>query len=253
MQTRRILVALMIAALVSGGCGDDDGDVATDSSTTTTAADTTTTSEAAAGKGASATGAQGAKAKAAVVQLSDLPASGWREQAPEDTPDHETTWQALATCLGIGDLKQDETGSATSPTYVTGLAQQVTSTVAYVPVGRAGEIAAAFASDKFEGCAKTAIADDVARNAPEGAEVVSVDVVPLDLPRLGALTTSYRATGMLTIGPGIQITVYTDVVAVFSGPAISRLVFINGGPAGAPFPDDLERSLVEKVVTRAGA
>lgn len=186
-----------------------------------------------------------------MVQRSDLPAAGWKEQAEADRPDHETTWRALAGCLGLGDLKQGDLGSATSPTYVTGLAEQVTATVEYADPTRVHAMAAAFAGDRFTSCAQQAFAADLERNAPDGATVGDVTVARLDQPTLGQAMSASRASATVMVGP-IMVPIFTDFVAVFDGAAVSRLAFIDGGPGGGPFPADLERSLVEKVVTRAG-
>lgn len=247
----RLLVACSGVAVLLAGCG---GDADTSTAASTTMGDMpnmpnmTTTSAPAAG-GTATTAAQDtaktASAKAAVVQLTDLPA-GFKEQLPEDGLDQEATFQALTTCLGVSARG---VGSASSPTYVRGIATQVASTVEYVPMPAVQAMAMAFAgSDKLTSCSKEAFTADVKRNAPEGATPGPVEVAPLEFPQLGQLTSASRTTTTMQLPGGPAIPITQDLIIVFKGEAVSRLTFLN---PGAPFPADLQRALVEKVVSRA--
>lgn len=74
-----------------------------------------------------------------------------------------------------------------------------------------------------------------------------MDVLPLECPKLGDLTSAQRATSIVEVG-GNKISIVMDSIVVFRGSAISRLEFIN---PGGPFPAELQRTLVTKVVERA--
>ena len=226
-SVRRWFVFLFLGAVLLSGCGDDDEETPAQP----------------------APKPPQARAEAAVLTLADLPA-GWKAFAEADRPDHGPTFEALASCLGVQDPDQDAVGAAMSPTFVAGLATQVTSKVAYSPSPeRAREVASAYTGDKFTGCAQQAFAGDVTRNAPPGATAKDVQVAPLEFPPLGDSTAAHRVTATIEIMGG-SLPLFMDFVAVFEGEAVSRLVFLN---PGSPFPAELQRSLTEKVVTRASS
>jgi len=190
--------------------------------------------------GAPSDPAKAAKAKAAVLQPSDFP-DGWQ---PGDPLDHETTWSDLTRCLGVEDSGQG-LGRAVSPTFQRGPVSQVTSAVEYVPATSAPGLATAFAGPKLTACATEALIADVKRNAPEGSTVGAVEVGPLEFPKQGQLTASFRATTMLDLGFKIGVT--QDFVFVLKGEAVARVSFLG---AGQPFDAALQRTFVEKVVGR---
>lgn len=230
----RVLVCVVLAGtLLVSGCGNgDDGaipEIGDDGA-----------------GGEPAGGDAQARAEAAVLELEDLPA-GWNEQAEEDRPDHQATWQQLAQCLEIDDPEQVAAGSATSPTFVSGIATQVTSSVAYLETEEQVQAAAAaYTGEQFLECAQTAFAGDLERNAPEGATAEDVEVSELEFPELGDATVAQRVTATIHIGE-ITLPLFMDVVVVFNDDAVSRMVFLN---PGGPFPEELQRSLAEKVAGR---
>lgn len=246
---RRILGGLLFLTLATGGCGEN-GETAATSTTKapsipmpTTAAATTSSS---AGAVAPKDPALAAKAKAAVLQPTDFPA-GWQPKPADEQLEHETTWQELTRCLGVEDAGQGQ-ASATSPTFGRGVGTQVTSSVEYLPTASAQSIAMAFAGPKFTACAKEALTAGVKRNAPPGAKLGTVEVAPLDFPKLGLLTSATRATTTIEGLAPMPVPVFQDFVFVFKGEAVSRFTFLN---PGAPFQADLQPALAEKVVGRS--
>jgi hypothetical protein len=248
MRARLIAASLLALALMSTSCGGNDGKKAAIGGSTTSApavnANPPTTAQASA--------ADRARVEGAVVQRSDLPESGWREQPNDEKPNHEATWLELTGCLGLGDPNAGEHASATSATYVTSFAEQVTSTVQILDTDRIRRITDGLRSSSFSACAQKAFAADIKRNGPEGATPGTVQVVPLDVAKLGEFSSAYRASTTLSVGPGIMIPVFTDFVTVANGRVLSRVTFINAGPGATPFPAELEQSLVQTVVSRAG-
>lgn len=250
MQSRWLTGCLPIVVLLAscGGNGAKSGGTTITSggqpSTTATTAASTPTSAQGTTTTAPQDPAKAAKAKAAVLQADDIPA-GYQEQAPEDIFDQETTFQDLSTCLGVATRGL---GSATSPTYGKPPATKFVSTVEYFAPPAAQAIAAAFApGPKFDGCSKQAFTADLKRNAPPGSTVSDVAVTPLDFPKFGQATYAYQVKTILAIPNGPTIPINQDVIIALNGDAISRLTFLS---PGQPFPPDVERTLVGKVVGR---
>ncbi len=249
-QRQRALGLLLVSTLLLAGCGEGD-DGAGDAGTTTTTAASDTTETTAPASGDEATDRQSsdpdkaARAEAAILRMDDLP-EGWRKQPPEEGLGLEATWQDLTSCLGVEGPEQP-LGIATSPTFVRELATQVRSTVEYMPEPQTQELAAALAGPEFEQCATDAFEEDAARSAPEGGVPGPVEVSPLDFPELGEQTLAWRVNVTIDL-EGLQVPIFQDLVVVFDGEAVSRLMFLN---PGSEFPPELQRTLVETVVDRA--
>lgn len=240
---------LFVSTLLVAGCGgDDDGTDAagtTTTTTSTTAPAETTTSEP--GEQESSDPARAAQAEAAGLTLDDFP-DGWEEHDPEAGLDLVVTWQDLIDCLGV-DTTEPPLGIATSPTFLRGLGTQVRSTVEYRSEAQAQAIAAALEGPELERCATEAFAADVARSAPEGGVPGPVQVSPLEFAELGGSTVAIRANVTIDL-EGLEVPIFQDLVVVFDGETVSRLVFLE---LGGEFPPELQRTLVETVVSRAGS
>lgn len=250
-QRHRALGFLLVSSLLLAGCGEgDDGTGDAGTTTTTAASETTdTTAPASGGEAAdrqSSDPAKAAQAEAAVLRLEDFP-DGWAPHDPEEGLDLEVTWRDLTTCLGVEPADQ-AIGIATSPTFLRGIGTQARSTVEYTPEAQAQELAAALASPEYEDCATEAFAADVARSAPEGGEPGPVEMSALDFPELGEDTFASRVNVTIDLD-GLQVPVFQDLVVIFDGEAVSRFMFLN---PGSEFPPELQRTLVEAVVDRAG-
>jgi hypothetical protein len=184
-----------------------------------------------------------ARAKRAVLQPGELPNS-WARVPASSQSDHEQAWAQLRDCLSGGQGLDGGAVSATSGAFSSGGAR-VESTVAYVNADRASEFAFSLASTGSRACGQTALAAEAGRNAPPGSAVKGRHVEPLPLSRAGGGSAwGMRSTTTYSAGPPIV----TDLVVLVKDGALGRLVFVN---EGGPFPQDLERSLVEKVAGRA--
>lgn len=238
-----MLPVLLVSTLLLAGCGGDD-DSADEAGTTTT--ETTEASDAESSNREPTDPAKAEQAEAAVLRMEDFP-EGWGEQDPEAGLDLEETWRDLTSCLGV-DATGQPLGIATSPTFLRGLATQVRSTVEYLTAAQAQEIATALDGPELQQCATDAFAADAARSAPEGGVPGPVEVTPLEFPELGEETFAWRANVTIDL-EGLEVPIFQDLVVVFDGEALSRIVFIN---PGSEFPPELQRTLVQTVVERAG-
>lgn len=253
MQMRRkpAVMSLVVTTLFAAGCGGGDGGGATTlpapvASTSTLPATTSTVLAATTVPATTVTTVAGpdltAKANAAIIQKSDLPA-GWEPVAPEDPSlNIEPIWKALITCLGVPAVTP--AGIATSPTYKRGLATQARSTVEYTTEASATGIATALAGPKFTGCANDAFNADAKISVPEGGVAGPVTIGP----RTGAPKSfTYRINHDVNLGE-LKVPIFQDYVVIFSGGTIIRGMFLQPGDQ---FPPDLEKTLLEKVTSRA--
>lgn len=247
MRTHRALALFLVTGLVVASCGGDGDKGATTTVPSSTAP--TSTGPSTAGGDApippSSDPARAERAKAAILQGSDLP-PGWKEQEPGEGLDLEIAWADLTRCLGV-ERTGRPLGIATSPTYLRGLATQTRSTVEYMPEPSVQAISTALAGPKFNGCATDAFTADSKRSAPEGGVPGPVRVAPLDFVKLGQTTSATRINVEINLAE-LQVPVFQDLVVVLDGEKVIRMTFLN---PGGPFPPELERSLVEKVVGRA--
>jgi hypothetical protein len=244
-------MSLLSAALVAS-CGGDKAKVATPSTTTpvietTTSAETTTAAPVTttAAPVAVAGGDQSAKAKAATLQPSDFP-TGF-DPVPEAEGgglNIEQLWTELMGCLGVP--QGTSTGIATSPTFKRGLATQARSTVEYTSDSTSAAIAAAIAGPKFSKCSDTAFAADVKRSAPEGGVPGPVAVAASKAPPVAPKSSSFRITVTVNLAE-LKVPLFQDFFVIYTGGAVIRALFLN---PGSEFPQDLERSVLTKVISR---
>ena len=253
LRRQHAALPLLLTSLLLAGCGGGGDEAAsttvappvTEPATTTTEPATTTTAvvttTAPAQPAADLTG----RAKAATLQRGDFPA-GW-----EPVPDAETgglsiekVWGEVTGCLGVSS---QSTGSATSPTFLRGLATQARTTVEYTSEASSTAIAAALAGPKLQGCATQAFTADAKRSAPEGGVPGPVTVAPLGGPPIAPKATALRITLSISLDE-LKVPLFQDFLVIFTKGALIRAFFLN---AGSEFPRELERSLLDKVVGRA--
>lgn len=247
----------MAAALLAAGCGGGGENAQTTIAppaptttvelTTSTIPATTTTIPPATTTAAPATvpGELGRKATAAVSQQPDFPA-GFSVVAEGDGGlNLEIQWEELKTCLGLA--KVQPAGVATSPTFKRGLGTQARTTVEYTTAESQAALAAAIGGAKFSGCATSVFAADVKRSAPEGGVPGPLSIKPHIVAPLGSKSFAFRVDASVMV-QDLPIPLYNDFYVIFDGTAVIRAMFLN---PGSEFPQDLERSLLEKVVARA--
>jgi len=231
---RRWWVGVLAAALLLAGCksGAHGGTTTLPTGPTSSAPPTTDAAKA-------------AKAQAAVLQKDDFP-TGWTTQPPDQGLNIEMVWQELTGCVGVQNLRPP-LAVATSPTWLQGLATQARATVEYTTEPSASAVATALGSSRFDKCATDAFAADVNRSKPEGSTAGSVQVAPRDYQQYGQKTLAWRINATVNLSD-LQVPLFQDFVVIFNGGTVIRLFFLN---PGSEFPQNLERSLVEKVVSRA--
>lgn len=240
MRGSRGIATLFVLTLAAGACGSGGGaaeQAGVGPAVSTPAPETTPTTSSA---------AMVAKAQAAVLQTADFP-PGFQPQAdaPGEGLDIERLWGELTGCLGVSTTAKG--AAATSPTFLRGLATQARATVEYAPDSTATAVAAGLGGQKFQSCAKEAFGADVKRSAPGGAVPGPVAVAPLaGPPPVGAKAFAYRINVTLDL-EGLKVPLFQDFVVVLDHGAVIRMLFLN---PGSEFPQDLERSLIEKVVAR---
>lgn len=241
MTGRRCAKLVIAAALVVAGCGSN-GTKGAQTTTTLTPVGPTSTAP------VTTDPAKTAKAKAAVLQQADFP-PGWSTQPEDAGLGLETVWADITKCLGVQETAPPA-GMATSPTFLRGLATQTRSTVEYTTESAATGIATAFADAKFEQCANDALATDVKKSAPAGGVPGQVSMTKLPGPQgLQAAQTIFANRFTVTINmQDLQVPISQDFVVVFTGGTVVRTMFLN---PGAPFPQDLESTLLQKVIGRA--
>lgn len=248
MRFRRSIGCLLALLILLAGCGggDDDNGSAEGTTVLSTAPPTTA--------GASTTlvaptipsgtdPVRVSKAKAAVFQDGDFPPPFKPE--PEAMLNLDLVWEELISCMGVN--LGPPLGSATSVTYLRGIATQGRSTVEYRPAAEGQALAGALAGPRFTSCAQEVFAGDVKRTAPEGGTAGPVEVKPLDFPKLGQTVSATRINTSVVF-PDLKIDLFQDFLVIFDGEVVLRFFFLNPGDV---FPEDLERQVVEKVIRRA--
>ena len=159
----------------------------------------------------------------------------------------ETVWGDLTRCLGV-ESTGPALGVATSQPFLRDLATQVRSTVEYMPEAAARAVANAVTGPNFTRCATEAFTVDAKRSAPEGATPSPTEVTRLDFPNLAQETSASRINVRMMFPDGFEVPIFQDFLVFFDGATVTRMFFLN---PGRPFPPDLERQLVDKVLARA--
>lgn len=242
-HTRFTAVLILAVALLLGACGSRQS--TTTPTPTTTPTQTTTPTPTTVDAGLPA------KAAAAVPQPADFPA-GFAAQPDEPGQGLavETLWAELMKCLGV-DGGAQRNALATSPTFLRGLATQARGTVEYTSAATATAIAGGLSGPKAPGCLKEAFVADVTRSKPQGSTTGSVNVAAAAAaPVQGATagtTMSWRINATVNL-QDLVVPLFQDFIVSFNRGTVVRMLFLN---PGSEFPQDLEQSVVAKVLARA--
>ena len=189
-----------------------------------------------------------AVAKDANLRLTDFPTE-WRS-----TPVDAATLAAaanenrtLALCMGRPAPEDIRTAEADSDDFSAQDTRRVSSSVQLV---KTEEIAkddfAVLSGDKALSCHKAGIDAEFARQLPASA-APQTTIERLQLPTFGDETVGYRISAT-TVNNGQQVRTLIDLVFVRRGRAELSGSFLN---VGTPFPVDLERTLLQRMVGRA--
>lgn len=233
-----LLVATLWATACSGGAEEEAGTPTTLLSPGSSTSTTPTTSE--------TDPALAAKAKAATLQPADFP-PGFEPQPEEPGQglNIELLWTELTRCLGVTNPRSAATG--TSSTFKRGLATQGRSTVEYTTEPSATALSAALTGPKAQDCLLAAFKADLDRSKPEGSTPGPVKVTPRDVPAAGQKVLAWRINASVNLDE-LVVPLFQDFIVVLDGDTVVRMFFLN---PGSEFPQELERTLVDKVVTRA--
>jgi len=216
-----------VLLLVASGCGGGSGGGS--SSRSTSAVDDQTL------------------ANRANLRLSDLPAE-WKSSpvAAGSEAASEESDRAFADCMGRPRPETIRTARADSDDFS---AQETRRASSNVQVVRTVEIArddfAALRTDKALECRKAQIDAEFQRQVPDAVPKTTIE--RLDLPQFGDQSVAFRVTAAGLV-QGQEILTYIDLTFVQKGRAELSGGFIN---RSAPFPADLEKSLLQRMVGRA--
>ena len=250
------MAAFVTLACLAMGCSGgrttatSSGVTSTTTSTTRPATTTVTSGPATTGVTLAPDPAIAAVAAAAVLQTGDFP-YGYQALQPDPSDPNgglqiDMLWSDMAHCLGVPSPSAGRL--STSPTYKTNVATQAESTVEYTTTSAAAAIAAAVGGSTFMGCATTAFNANAKRSAPQGATPGAAAVTPLNVPAVGDKMFAFRVNITQNLSD-LQVPIFQDFYVIINGVTVSRLWFLQ---PGSPFPPDLEQTLVQKVITRAG-
>ena len=219
--------ALALAATACGGGGGAVGSGAT-SPTTTTVDDH-------------------ALADRANLRLSDFPTEWKASPLGTGTLEaSEASDRAYADCMGRPHPDQIRTARADSEDFSAQDTRRVTSNVQVV---RTAEIArddfAALRTDKALECRKVQIDTEFQRQVPDAVPKTTIE--RFDLPQFGDQSLAFR---VLAVGQvqGQEVRTYIDLAFIQKGRAELSGAFIN---RTSPFPADLEKTLLQRMVGRA--
>lgn len=199
-----------------------------------------------------------ARAEAAVLRLSDLPA-GWSAGPHTGSPNVPGLDERLATCLGVsvGLLNDKDPTTADSPDFSNVSGGEISNSVGYeATVGRARQVIAVLRSPKMGPCLNSALRTFLtfslshpaspSQSVPAGISLGPSTTTRLPFPLTGDATVAYRFDVPIE-GAGAPLTVYGDFVFSARGRAGTVLTFES---QGAPPDAALERKLVATVVDR---
>ncbi len=188
-----------------------------------------------------------AEVKKATVARPDLPPE-WTQGPAPDPVGAEGDDSRFAACVGRPDPKTVRKAGSRSEEFRLGDTLQITSTVQAMPdeaVARAD--LAAQRGDRGGPCLRLRLTGAIDRQSASGKAPASVTVEALPGLDVGDESVAFRATLTYPAGDGDPKTTYVDIVEVRKGKLEVALTLTS---AGQPFPADLERDLLTRIVGR---
>jgi hypothetical protein len=199
-----------------------------------------------------------ARAEAAVLRLSDLPA-GWTAGPHTKSPSVPGLDKRLAACLGVGValLNENNPTTADSPDFSDVNGGEITNSVGYeATAGRAHQVTAVLRSPKMGPCLNSALRSFLSfslshpatpsQSVPAGIGLGASTITLLPFPNTADATVAYRFAVPIE-GAGSPLTVYGDFVFAVKGRA-GTVLTVEG--QGAPPDRSLEQKLLSTVVSR---
>jgi hypothetical protein len=222
-------VALLLAVPGCGGGGGDGGDGGDDALGTTAVLD------------------DQALARDINLRTSDFPTEWRGTPLPADAEAvNARNSRELAECMGRPAPEEIRTALADSEDFSAIDTRRVTSSVQLV---RTEELARgdfeALRTDRAIGCHRSQIEAEFRRQLPGASPQVSLERLPM--PTFGDETVAFRVDAT-SLAEGVQVRTFIDLVFVRKGRIEISANFIN---RTVPFPSELERSLLQRMVGRA--
>ncbi len=191
--------------------------------------------------------AANAAVKRATVERTDLPPE-WTQAAAPDRLGSEGDDSRFAACVGRPDPKTVRKAESGSDEFRLGDTMQITSTALAMPDEAAARAdLAAQRSGRAGPCLRLRLTNAVDRETVAGKAPDTVTVDPLPGLEVGDEVVAFRAKLTYPVGDGDPKTTYVDIVHVRKGRVE---VALNLTSAQQPFPADLERDLLTRIVGR---
>jgi len=188
-----------------------------------------------------------AAAKKATVAPADLPPE-WTQGPAPDPVGSEGDDSRFAACVGRPDPKTVRKADSRSAEFRLGDTLQITSTVQAMPDEAAARAdLAAQRGNRGVPCLRLRLTNALDRNSAAGKAPASVTVEGLPGLDVGDEAVAFRAKLTYPAGDGDPKTTYVDIVEVRKGKLEVALTLTS---AGQPFPADLERDLLTRIVSR---
>lgn len=240
MRCRWRAAATVATLTVTAACGGGGGGSAAPSSAKTPSTP--------AGNTQSATTADDqALAQRANLRLADFPPE-WKASPvdPAATAASEASDRAFADCMGRPPPEQVRTARADSQDFSAEETRRASSNVEVVrTVDIARDDFAAQRTDKALECRKAQIDAEFRRQVPDAVPTTMIE--RLDLPQFGDQSLAFRVVAIGQV-QGQEVRTYIDLAFVQKGRAEMSGGFIN---RTTPFPSDLEKTLLQRMVGRA--
>lgn len=187
------------------------------------------------------------RADYANLKVTDFPTEWKSTPVPaETTAANAANERAFAQCMGRRPPDEDRTVVVYSPDFSAADTRRVASSV---QLAKTIEIAQADfqaqRGDKAVGCQKSQLESEFRRQLPTAAPQLTVD--RLDIPLFGDEVVAFRAD-VTSVAEGVQVRTLIDMVFVRKGRTEISASFVN---RTSPFPQDLQRSLLQRMVGRA--
>ncbi len=228
MRRRALVALLLVLTACGGGGGDDSAEDDPITSTTGNRDDATYVAD-------------------VNLRLSDFPTEWESTPVPAATSEAtEAGARALAECMGRPPPEELRSAIAYSDDFSAQDTRRASSSVQLVHTADLAEADfAALRSDQALGCHKAQIDAEFARQLPPEASPQTA-IERLELPQFAEETVAFRITAT-TLERGAQVRRIIDLVFVRKGRAEAAANFLN---VGTPFPAELQRTLLQRMVSR---
>jgi hypothetical protein len=181
------------------------------------------------------------------LEQSDFP-SGWTSSAHAASAEEQAVVRQFTECLGLPDAASHTAADVHSPDFAQGQTTTASSEVRFVRTDAdASAGLAAFQSSKGPDCFRQTVDRALPGRLPQGATTSNLSARQLEFPTLKDGTAAYQVSLTVSLGGGISLPVYADLIFFRAGRAEVTLNALN---TGSPFSADLEKTLAGKMADR---